>query len=192
MLWFSEKSSKKRSDAVLRARVMPAHGRIVDRVLQITGEDVWGVADNFVFRFDVMVFFVSAVLRHLHHAGQRQGTPIFLQFSQTLWDVTFEGFEESLRDRGVTDIRMAARMRKLLQNAMGRRNAYLEAWEKPEDQNAIRSVIARNVFNGADATDPRTDMLLAHLQGFVGAVLPSDLHPSGGSGVTGSVWGYPL
>lgn len=148
-----------------RAEIIAIHGEIVDRVLRITGAGL-DMEDTFFLRFDVMIFFVSDVLRHLHDAG-----PLHAARSQLLWDVTFEGLEESLRDRGVSDIRLAARMRKLLQNALGRRNAYLAAWAQPDAPEAIRIVMARNILNGASPTDPRIDTLLAHLPGFAGTVL---------------------
>lgn len=148
-----------------REQVLAIHGQVVDRVLQITGAGL-GIEDNFSLRFDVMIYFISALLRHLHAAGRSQAAT-----AQLLWDITFEGLEESLRDRGVTDIRMASRMRTLLQDATGRRNAYLAAWEQTERPEAIRVVMARNIFNGADATDPRIDALQAQLPAFVLAVL---------------------
>lgn len=172
MSWFHGISTKRARETALRKQVLAVHGRIVDRVLKITEENHWDMVDDFIFRFDVMVFLVSAVLRHLHEAEQPQENRIFSLFSQMLWDITFESFEESLHHRGVSDIRMAARMRKLLQHAMGRRNAYLDAWETGEDQEAIRRAVARNVFNGAQTTDPRIDIFLANLQGFIKLVLP--------------------
>ena len=174
MLWFDRLSPKNQSKAVppsgepllgtpeSRPEVIVLHGRIVDRVLRIT-EGGLGIPDTFDLRFDVMIFWVSVVLRHLHGAG-----PATAPLSQMLWDITFEGLEESLRDRGITDLRMASKMRKLLQDATGRRNAYLAAWEDPD---ALRVVIARNIFNGAQPTDPRIDTLLANLPGFAESVL---------------------
>ncbi|MEO5353412.1 MAG: ubiquinol-cytochrome C chaperone family protein [Magnetococcus sp. XQGC-1] len=176
MLWFDRLSPKKQPQAappageprlpsgapLSRPEVITLHGRIVDRVLRMT-EGGWGIPDTFDLRFDVMIFWVSALLRHLHGAG-----PEYAPLSQMLWDITFEGLEESLRDRGVTDIRIASKMRKLLQDATGRRNAYLAAWEDPA---ALRVVIARNIFNGADPDDPRIDTLLANLPGFAESVL---------------------
>lgn len=148
-----------------RTQMIAIQGEVVDRVLRISGAGL-GIEDTFSLRFDIMIFFISEVLRHLHDAG-----PIHAARSQLLWDITFEGLEESLRDRGVTDIRLASRMRKLLQDALGRRNAYLAAWAQPDASEAIRIVMARNILNGASPTDPRIDTLLAHLPGFATAVL---------------------
>ncbi|MEO5340069.1 MAG: ubiquinol-cytochrome C chaperone family protein [Magnetococcus sp. MYC-9] len=153
------------------------HDRIVDQVLRLTAEKELASNDAFILRFDVMILFVSAVLRRLHQAG-----PDYHLCAQMVWDITFEGLEESLRNRGVSDLRLASRMRTLLQNATGRRNAYLAAWE---EQDGLRSAIGRNVFNGAEASDPRIDRVLANLPGFADSVLgplaplPATTHQKG-------------
>ncbi len=156
----------------MRSRAMAIHSRLVDRTLTLTRDGELAIEDGFPLRFDVMVLLVAAALRHLR---RQEGGARVTALSQALWDITFEGFEESLRDRGVTDIRMAARMRKLLMNATGRRDAYLQAWEmldRAENIDAtgaervmdghwpIREAIARNVLNGATIGDSRVDRLL--------------------------------
>jgi hypothetical protein len=151
-------------EVVLRRQSMAIHDGIIDRVLRIIQQDDLQLTDNFELRFDLLILLVSRVLRHLHGLGHH------LPLSQTLWELTFESLEESLRDRGVTDIRMAARMRKLLQNGTGRRNAYLTAWDA-DTEHPLRAAIARNVLNGCPLDDPRIDRVLAHLPGFPQAVL---------------------
>ncbi|MEO5363684.1 MAG: ubiquinol-cytochrome C chaperone family protein [Magnetococcus sp. DMHC-8] len=146
-------------DQRLREQVLAVHGDIVDQVVQLAAGDELGMADGFELRFDLLVLFVSALLHRLHDRVAQAS------LSQMLWDVTFESLEESLRERGVTDLRLASRMRTLLQSATGRRNAYLAAWDRPGDPDAIRAVIARNVLNGAAISDSRIDILLACLPG---------------------------
>ncbi|MBF0459806.1 MAG: ubiquinol-cytochrome C chaperone family protein [Magnetococcales bacterium] len=162
---WARSADKRRQTRALRAQVQIWHDRIVDRVLQVTANGHLDLADTFSLRFDVMVFLVSAVLRHLHRIEGSQ------ESSQMLWDITFAGLEESLYARGVSDLRMAKRMRTVLQNATGRRDAYLAAWADPASPEAIRVVIARNVFNGTASTDPRIDILLGNLPGFAASVL---------------------
>lgn len=171
MLWFKKITPKKEQEKAMRPKVLALHAQIIDRVLTITAESHWNMDDNFDFRFDVTVFLISDLLHLLHLAEQKQPDRTISLFSQMLLDVMFEGFEESLRDRGVTDIRIASRMRKLLQSAMGRRNAYLEAWQHKESHEAIRPVIARNIFNLAKPDDPRIELFLTNQQGFAQSLL---------------------
>ncbi|MBF0096512.1 MAG: ubiquinol-cytochrome C chaperone family protein [Magnetococcales bacterium] len=172
MSWFKRFSGKDHhnnplaepEEAILRRQTMAIHDGIIDRVLRIIQQDDLQLTDNFDLRFDLLILLVSRVLRHLHGLGHH------LPLSQALWELTFESLEESLHDRGVTDIRMAARMRTLLQNGTGRRNAYLTAWDAKTEQ-PIREAIARNVLNGCPIGDPRIDRVLANLPGFPQAVL---------------------
>ncbi|MBF0184858.1 MAG: ubiquinol-cytochrome C chaperone family protein [Magnetococcales bacterium] len=172
MSWFKRFSVKEQAihpasepqEAILRRQAMAIHDGIIERVLLIIEQENLHLNDNFELRFDILMLLVSHVLRYLHDLGDQ------LPLSQTLWELTFESLEESLRERGVTDIRMASRMRKLLQNATGRRNAYLTAWDN-RDKQAIREAIARNILNGATSDDPRIDRLLANLPGFPQAVV---------------------
>lgn len=173
MSWFKQLFEKKHAESVLRDRTMVLHGRIVERVLTLTQSEPSSdessnplqIKDDFILRFDVMVLMVSSVLHHLHHFY-----PSEKDLSQSLWELTFESFEESLRDRGVMDVRIGARMGTLFQNATGRRNAYLQAWDD-EDPIIIRKAIARNVLNGAEPLDDRVDIILKALSGFPESVV---------------------
>lgn len=172
MPWFN---SNKESGGALRRLVMLIHDAVVDRTVALTQQPHWNMGDSFEFRFDVIVFLMSSVLHRLHGMKQPHTHHALTQCAQQLWDVMFESLEESLRDRGVTDIRMAARMRRLLQHAMGRRRAYLEAWQQKAPQAAIQHAVARNIFNGAPHTDPRIERFLAASHGVPESVLPGDL-----------------
>ncbi|MBF0436831.1 MAG: ubiquinol-cytochrome C chaperone family protein [Magnetococcales bacterium] len=140
-----------KGEKVTRERVLALHGRIVDEVLLWTAGDRLGVEDEFSLRFEVMILAVSMVLVALKDdQGMVQG----------LWDMTFEGFEESLRQRGVNDIRIGARMRVIIHNAMGRCRAYMDAMKTADDV-LLRQSIIRNVFNGVVDQQETVEMLLA-------------------------------
>lgn len=157
MWWLTGYLAKKSRNAQLRKQSMGIYDHLAERTLQLTAEARLGMADEFPLRFDVMVLLVAGVL---HRLRQQSGLE---ELAQILWEMTFEGFEESLRNRGVTDIRMAARMRKLLMEATGRRNVYLAAWDG-QDQTALQSAIARNILNSKEWQDPRVGVLLEAVQ----------------------------
>jgi hypothetical protein len=150
--WLQNKSQKQ----VMRERVLMVHDRLVDHLLKLAENRGLGLEDGYDLRFDLMVFFAANLLYCL-----REET----EFSQELWETVFEGFQESLRLRGVTDVRMAARMKQTLQDATGRRNIYIVAWENG-DHDGLRRAIARNILNGAEIDDGRIDRILAALEGF--------------------------
>jgi hypothetical protein len=139
---------------VQRERVMGVHDRLVDHLLKLTGSGSIGIPDEYELRFEMMVFFASYILYSFRDDAQ---------FSQDFWEVVFEGFQESLRIRGVTDIRMAARMKQTMQDATGRRNVYVVAWENG-DQEGLRRAVARNILCGAEVDDARIDNILLALE----------------------------
>lgn len=164
MWWLKRRLAKKSFEARLRGQAMTIYDQLAERTLALTGGDHLGLPDDFALRFDVMVLLVAGVLRRMR---QREDAK---ELAQCLWEMTFEGFDESLRSRGVTDVRMAARMNKLLAQATGRRNAYLMAWDAG-DVPALREAVGRNVLNGADPQDSRVDILLEAVQGMEQEIL---------------------
>ncbi|MBF0347654.1 MAG: ubiquinol-cytochrome C chaperone family protein [Magnetococcales bacterium] len=148
-------------DGSMRQRILALHGAVVDAVLGWTEGDRLGLKDDFPLRFEVMVLAVSSVLVALKDDPERV---------QGLWDMTFEGFEVSLRNRGVNDIRMGARMRVLLQHAMGRSRVYMDAING-KDETALRQAIIRNVFNGSVRQQETVEILLSSVLNLPGRVL---------------------
>ncbi len=158
MWWFERRLAKKKQISALRKQSMLIYDHLAEVTVGLTERDQLGLKDDFPLRFDVMVLLVAGVLHRLRCQGEAEA------LAQVLWELTFEGFEESLRNRGVTDIRMAPRMSKLLMQATGRRNAYLAAWDA-DDVDALRVAVARNVLNGAVPDDERVAVLLAAVDG---------------------------
>ncbi|MBF0271786.1 MAG: hypothetical protein HQL98_06975 [Magnetococcales bacterium] len=157
MWWFARSSTKKDQSHGLRPLAMGLYDRLATRALALTGGERLGIPDDFPLRFDVMILLVAGMLHRLRHAENGK------ELSQALWEMTYEGFEESLRSRGVTDMGMGRRMKKLVLQGTGRRDAYLAAWDG-QDPEALRAAVARNVLNGADPTDTRIDIVLAEVE----------------------------
>ncbi len=153
MWWIGQSATKKSPDGELRARTLSLHDRLAAEALAVTAGDRLGILDDFSLRFDVMILLTAGVLHRL----QREMSDTTM--AQALWEMTYEGFQESLRNRGVTDMGMGRRMKKLLLQGTGRRDAYLAAWDAG-DVGALRRAVARNVLNGADPEDERVDRLL--------------------------------
>lgn len=141
-----------------RAEALQRYDRCAQAALQLAGTGGLGLEDDFNLRFELMILFASQALHRMRLASGQPDSPA----AQALWEMVFEGFDHSLRQRGVVDLRMAGRMRKLLLHATGRRNAYLAAWEAG-DEGLLREAIARNVLNLAPADDARVAVVLAAL-----------------------------
>ncbi|MBF0382533.1 MAG: hypothetical protein HQL69_16040, partial [Magnetococcales bacterium] len=134
MIFWKQWQQKKQQKKLQREQVMAVHDRVVDHLLKLIQNGNLEIEDDYELRFDLMVFFASYLL-----FCQKDD----VEFSQCFWELVFEGIQESLRLRGVTDIRMGARMGEALNDATGRRNVYIAAWEA-DDNDSLRRAIARN------------------------------------------------
>lgn len=154
MLFWQKWRQNRAQQSLQREQIMQLHDQIVDHLLILSQDDQLGVEDGYELRFDLMVFFASYLL-FIHKSK--------VEFCQALWDMVFEGFRESLRVRGVTDIRMGARMKKAYRDATGRRDVYIEAWEKRDDF-ALREAVKRNILNNQENCDAQIEQIVGALQ----------------------------
>jgi cytochrome b pre-mRNA-processing protein 3 len=97
-----------------------------------------GVPDTIDGRFDLLALHAWLVLERL--AAERD-------LSQTLTDIIFVQFDESLRQLGVGDIGIGHRVKKMADAFYGRLKAYGGA----EDEGALAEAILRNVYRGDEA-----------------------------------------
>jgi cytochrome b pre-mRNA-processing protein 3 len=97
-----------------------------------------GVPDTMDGRFDMVALHAWAALKHLKQAGQDDA-------AQALTDALFFGFDEALREQGVSDIGMGRRMKAIANAFYGR----LAAYDRAEDREALAQALARNVWRGA-------------------------------------------
>jgi hypothetical protein len=156
MIFWKQWQQNKKQKKLQREQVMAVHDRMVDHLLNVIANGNLRIEDDYDLRFDLMIFFASYLL-----FCQKED----VEFSQSFWELVFEGIQESLRLRGVTDVRMGAKMGQALKDATGRRNVYIAAWEA-DDQEVLRKAIARNVLCGAKADDKRVDTVIAGLADF--------------------------
>ncbi|MBF0194776.1 MAG: hypothetical protein HQL71_09465 [Magnetococcales bacterium] len=156
MAFWTGWQKNKRQKKLQREQVMAVHDRIVDHLFDIIKNGNLKIEDDYDLRFDLMIFFASYLL-----FCKKED----VEFSQSFWEIVFEGIQESLRLRGVTDVRMGARMGQAYTDATARRNAYIAAWET-EDNELLRKAIARNILCGAKPDDKRVETIIAGLEGF--------------------------
>ena len=149
----SERGRKKQQ----RLAAFEQYQRLTEHTLALTGSGRLTLEDDFNLRFEVATLFLARVLHFWSEEGNRE------EEMQALWDMAFEGFDHALRQRGVNDIRMAARMTKLFRYATGRRDAYVAAWSS-KVPSELRVAIARNVLNGVPPEDPQVDVVLTSLE----------------------------
>ena len=120
-----------------------------------------GVPDTMDGRFDLVVLHACLVLVRLQGAGETQA-------AQALTDALFVGFDEALREQGVSDMGMGRRMKAMANAFYGRLAAYGAANSDSE----MAEALARNVWRGA-AVDDRARSLAAYVQSARAALVAS-------------------
>lgn len=109
-----------------------------------------GVADRIDARFELYTVHVLLLVMRLRDEGE-EGAEI----AQRLFDVYVSALDNTLRELGVGDTSMAAKMRKLGESLYGRMTAY-EPTIRAEDLEGLAAALARNVYEGAATDGGRT------------------------------------
>ena len=96
-----------------------------------------GVPDTMDGRFDMVALHAYLALTQLKASGQDQA-------AQALTDALFLGFDEALREQGISDMGMGRRMKAIANAFYGRLSAYGAA----ESDQEMAEALARNVWRG--------------------------------------------
>jgi cytochrome b pre-mRNA-processing protein 3 len=111
-----------------------------------------GVPDTMDGRFDMVALHAWLVLARLQAASEKEA-------AQALTDALFIGFDEALREQGVSDMGMGKRMKAMANAFYGRLAAYSAANSDEE----MTQALARNVWRGA-AVDDHARALAAYVK----------------------------
>ncbi|KAF0113042.1 MAG: CBP3 protein mitochondrial precursor [Rhodospirillaceae bacterium] len=101
----------------------------------------FGVADTVDGRFDMIVLHVVVLL---HRLNKETGAATL---AQALFDEMFGDMDRSLREMGVSDLRIGGTVKTMARAFQGRHAAYDAALESPDDQ-ALEKALWRNVYRG--------------------------------------------
>ena len=110
------------------------------------------VPDTMDGRFDMVALHAWLVLVRLQASGETGA-------AQALTDALFIGFDEALREQGVSDMGMGKRMKAMADAFYGRLAAYGAASSNEE----MAQALARNVWRGA-AVDDNARILAGYVQ----------------------------
>ncbi len=122
-----------------------------------------GVPDTMDGRFDMVALHAWAVLAQLKQAARDEA-------AQALTDALFVGFDEALREQGVSDMGMGRRMKAIANAFYGR----LTAYDAVDSSEKMAEALARNVWRGS-AVDGRARALAAYVDHMRAALAASDL-----------------
>ena len=121
-----------------------------------------GVPDTMDGRFDMVALHAWAALAQLKNVGRDDA-------AQALTDALFTGFDEALREQGISDMGMGRRMKAIANAFYGRLSAYGAARTSEE----LAEALARNVWRG-EAVSANARTLAAYVQSARAALAASE------------------
>jgi cytochrome b pre-mRNA-processing protein 3 len=116
-----------------------------------------GAPDTIEGRFELYSLHVVLLLHRLRAEGGAASEP-----AQALFDAYVGALDNTLREMGVGDLTVPKKMRRLGEAFYGRAKAY-DAALAGRDRSALEGLLARTVFEGAEAapSDALTDYVFA-------------------------------
>jgi len=113
----------------------------------------WQVPDTLDGRFDLLILHVILVIFRLKDYSQE---------TQQLFDILFADMDKNLRQIGVSDIRIAKKMKPLLAAFYGRAKIYEQALAG--EDSALSQALARNIYGGAAFSPESLNTLTAYVR----------------------------
>jgi len=141
-----------------RAKLKPAIAaqRLYDQIVSRAREPVFytgfAVPDTLDGRFDLLCLHAFTVMDALKSAG-----PAAEKIGTELASLIFAGFDDALRQLGVSDVGMGRRIKAMADAFYGRLKAYGAA----RDESELAAALLRNVYRG-DGARQRETAALAH------------------------------
>ena len=127
----------------------------------------WGVPDTLDGRFELVSLHVYLLIARLNTPPSPAGAGL----AQAVFDAMFSDMDMNLREMGVGDLSVGAKVRQMWEAFHGRANAYAAALNTPAPSVALAVALARNVWRGAaPAAAPSllADYMLAQIRFLAG------------------------
>ena len=130
----------------------------------------WGVPDTLDGRFDMVGLHVYLLIERLNTPPSTAGTAL----AQAVFDALFSDMDINLREMGVGDLSVGAKVRQMWEAFHGRANAYGAALKDKAPHAALAEALARNVWRGA-APDASAGVLADYVLAQAGHLASQDM-----------------
>jgi cytochrome b pre-mRNA-processing protein 3 len=144
------------------------YGTIVAQARAAPFYRIYGVPDTVNGRFEMVVLHTVLVLRRLE-----SGPGPARRLGQALFDRFCRDMDGSLREMGVGDLAVPAKMRKIGEAFYGRQAAYVAALAAP-DPDPLVAALERNMFGAQTGTDLGTIRLATYVRAVAGQLAEQD------------------
>ena len=144
------------------------YGTIVAQARAAPFYRIYGVPDTVNGRFEMVVLHTVLVLQRL----ESEPVPV-RRLGQTLFDRFCSDMDGSLREMGIGDLAVPAKMRKIGEAFYGRQAAYAAALAVPDPEPLI-AALKRNVFDAQTGTDLGAIRLATYVRAVAGQLAAQD------------------
>lgn len=139
------------------------YGRIVGAARTPTFYEQLGVPDTLDGRFDMVVVHMALVLRRLSSVTPDAAPDKTLpqaRLAQDLFDLMFRDMDRTLREIGISDLKIGKEIKKMVRAYYGRALAY----ETGLRAGALEKAVRENVFRMAEGTPAQIAALAAYMR----------------------------
>ncbi|MES1991156.1 MAG: ubiquinol-cytochrome C chaperone family protein [Pseudomonadota bacterium] len=122
-----------------------------------------GVADTIEGRFEMVALHAFLVLRRLrkvadHEAEQSQA------LGQKVFDILFDDMDQTLREIGISDLKVGKEIKTMAEAFYGRVGAYDEGLDSFDGDGALAAALERNVFAGTEIAPEVLAAMVAYVR----------------------------
>ena len=117
----------------------------------------FGVPDTVDGRFEMLAMHAYLIMRRLKGEGEQADG-----LAQSVFDLMAGDLDRSLRDIGVSDLRVGKKVKELVSLFYGRVHAYDKGLSEGGD--SLREALAGNLYSTVEVTDEVLDWMVAYIQ----------------------------
>ncbi|MGV8995916.1 MAG: ubiquinol-cytochrome C chaperone family protein [Parvibaculaceae bacterium] len=121
-----------------------------------------GVVDTIEGRFEMVALHAFLVLRRLRKVADADAEQS-QALGQKVFDVLFDDMDQTLREIGISDLKVGKEIKTMAEAFYGRVGAYDDGLDSPEGDANLAAALKRNVFAGADIAPD----VLSHMVAYV-------------------------
>ncbi|MDO8287848.1 MAG: ubiquinol-cytochrome C chaperone family protein [Parvibaculum sp.] len=121
-----------------------------------------GVPDTLEGRFEMVALHAFLVLRRLRKVVEADAGRA-MALSQKVFDILFDDMDQTLREIGISDLKVGKEIKGMAQAFYGRVAAYDEGLDSP-DNTLLSAALQRNLYAGAETADDVLSRMVAYVR----------------------------
>lgn len=131
------------------------------------------IPDTLEGRFEMVALHAFLVLRRLRKVSESEA-PAAKALSQKVFDILFDDMDQTLREIGISDLKVGKEIKALAAAFYGRIGAYDEGLDSPDNEK-LKAALLRNIFPETVPTDSALNRLATYARQLDGLLAETDV-----------------